>query len=64
MRSAVQVWEDSVGDSGKAPTDEEIRAFALALTADIIETVDRSPAVTWAGNGGAKQLIYARAVGL
>lgn len=28
---AVQLWEDHVGDSGKSPTDEEIRDFANAV---------------------------------
>lgn len=30
---AVCLWEDHVGDSGKAPTDEELHAFALAIEA-------------------------------
>lgn len=28
---AVCLWEDHVGDSGLAPTDEELHAFALAV---------------------------------
>ena len=28
---AAQIWEDTVGDSGKAPTDEELAAFANAV---------------------------------
>jgi len=28
---AVCIWEDNVGDSGRAPTDEELHTFALAV---------------------------------
>lgn len=28
---AIQLWEDHVGDSGRAPTDDELHAFALAV---------------------------------
>lgn len=28
---AVCLWEDHVGDSGRAPTDEELHKFALAI---------------------------------
>lgn len=31
QKEAVQLWEDHVGDSGHAPTDEELHAFALAV---------------------------------
>lgn len=31
QKQAVQLWEDHVGDSGHAPTDEELHAFALAV---------------------------------
>lgn len=27
----VKLWEDTVGDSGEAPTDEELWEFALAV---------------------------------
>jgi hypothetical protein len=30
-KDAVQIWEDHVGDSGRAPTDDELHAFALAI---------------------------------
>jgi hypothetical protein len=30
-KQAVQLWEDHVGDSGRAPTDEELHAFAVAV---------------------------------
>lgn len=30
-QEAVQLWEDHVGDSGLAPTDEELHTFALAV---------------------------------
>jgi hypothetical protein len=30
-RDAVRIWEDSVGDSGDAPTDAELTAFANAV---------------------------------
>lgn len=31
QKQAVQLWEDHVGDSGQAPTDKELHAFALAV---------------------------------
>lgn len=31
QKQAVQLWEDHVGDSGRAPTDKELHAFALAV---------------------------------
>lgn len=31
QKQAVQLWEDHVGDSGHAPTDEELHAFAIAM---------------------------------
>lgn len=30
-KEAVQLWEDHVGDSGRAPTDVELHTFALAV---------------------------------
>lgn len=33
LNDAVCIWEDVVGDSGEAPTDEELHAFALAVEA-------------------------------
>jgi hypothetical protein len=30
-KEAVQLWEDHVGDSGQAPTDEELHKFAQAV---------------------------------
>jgi hypothetical protein len=32
-REAVRLWEDTVGDSGEAPTDEELTTFANAVLA-------------------------------
>lgn len=31
QHEAVCLWEDNVGDSGKAPTDEELHAYANAV---------------------------------
>jgi hypothetical protein len=31
QKDAVQLWEDHVGDSGHAPTDEELHKFAQAV---------------------------------
>lgn len=30
-REVVRLWEDTVGDSGEAPTDEELTTFANAV---------------------------------
>lgn len=31
LQEAVCIWEDNVGDSGHAPTDEELHLFAKAI---------------------------------
>lgn len=31
LHEAVCIWEDNVGDSGRAPTDTELHTFALAI---------------------------------
>lgn len=41
---AVQLWEDTVGDSGESPTDAELLAFANA-----VEERARKPFVKLAG---------------
>lgn len=42
MSKWVELWEDTIGDSGEAPTDPEIKQFALAVRNVVFkEIVDR-----------------------
>lgn len=35
-QDAVELWEDHVGDSGEAPTDDELTDFANAVAAKVL----------------------------
>jgi len=35
----ISLWEDTVGDSGKAPTDDELTAYATAVQSAVLKAV-------------------------
>lgn len=43
---AVEVWEDNVGDSGKAPTDKELQTYADAIVELARPDIERMAAVS------------------
>lgn len=41
LTTAITLWEDRVGDSGEAPTDDELHTFALAVESAVREQIAR-----------------------
>ncbi len=53
QKEAIELWEDHIGDSGRAPTDVELHTFAL-----VIEEKARKPFVKLAKKWKRKSKEY------